>query len=73
MSIGLLMLLFGGDTAAEPCDELKRDMIALELFMRDQVDKEDFCPKISWVQPDISVYKDKLESQLPKECKKTSE
>ena len=42
----------------------------LELFLKDQEDKEEFCPNLKWEQPDISVYKETLESQLPEECKK---
>ena len=51
-------------------DDLKRDMRALELFLQDKKDHEKYCPNIDWTQPDISVYKKKLESQLPKRCKK---
>jgi len=52
------------------CDDLKRDMTALEIFLQDQDDHAEFCPKIKWEQPDISVYKEELKSQLPKNCKK---
>ena len=70
MTNGLFLLLFSKDTVAQQCDDLKRDMIALELFLKDQEDKEEFCPNLKWEQPDISVYKETLESQLPEECKK---
>ena len=70
MTTGLFILLFSNDIVAEQCNDLKRDMIALELFLKDQEDKEEFCPKLKWEQPDISVYKETLESQLPEECKK---
>ena len=56
-------------TAAPECDDLKRDMIALELFLQDKEDKKEHCPNIKWTQPDISVYKETLKSQLPHECK----
>ena len=52
------------------CDDLKRDMTALEIFLQDQDDHAEFCPKIKWEQPDISVYKEELKSELPKNCKK---
>jgi hypothetical protein len=45
-------------------------MIALELFLQDKKDYKEFCPKISWEQPIIDVYKKELKSQLPEECKK---
>ena len=52
----------------EPCDDLKRDMRALELFLQDQEDHPKFCPEIKWDQPDIEVYKKTLKSQLPENC-----
>lgn len=63
-------LLFLSLAAAAPeCDDLKRDMKALEIFLQDQSDHEEYCPKIKWEQPDISVYKKELKSQLPEGCK----
>lgn len=64
------LLLFSLAAAAPECDDLKRDMKALEIFLQDKSDKEEFCPKLKWEQPDISVYKKKLKSQLPTGCKK---
>ena len=56
--------------AGEPvCDDLKRNMTALEIFLQDQEDHANKCPKIKWEQPDIEVYKKQLKSQLPKTCK----
>ena len=69
MSTGLFMLLFSAAAPAQDCDDLKRDMKALELFLQDQEDHETFCPKLAWEQPDIKVYKEKLKSQLPEDCK----
>jgi len=70
MTPGLFMLLFmSRDAAAQDCDELKRDMMALELFLQDKKDHKEECPSIEWVQPPIAVYKEKLESQLPEGCK----
>ena len=64
-------LLFMSLAIAEPeCDDLKRDMKALEIFLQDKEDKAKHCPKTKWKQPDISIYKKTLKSQLPKECKK---
>jgi hypothetical protein len=71
MNAGMFILLFGNDPAmAQDCDELKNDMIALELFLQDKKDHTETCPKISWKQPKIDVYKKELKSQLPEGCKK---
>ena len=64
------LLILSLATGAEPTDDLKRDMKALELYLQDQDDHKEFCPKLKWEQPDIEVYKEKLESQLPEDCKK---
>ena len=69
ISTGLFMLMFTPGIAAEPTDDLKRDMQALELFLQDQEDHKEYCPKVKWKQPDISVYKKTLKSQLPENCK----
>ena len=47
--------------AGQPSDALVRDMKALELFLKDQEDHQLYCPRLSWAQPDIKVYKEKLE------------
>ena len=70
MNPGMFMLLFSSQVAAQDCDDLKRDMKALEMFLQDQDDHENYCPKIKWEQPDISIYKKELKSQLPEGCKK---
>jgi len=69
MNAGLLFLTLIGNTGAQQCDDLKKDMKALELFLQDQDDHEQYCPKLKWTQPDISVYKKELKSQLPDDCK----
>ena len=66
----ILFLLFSLSVAEEPTDEMKRDIIALELFLQDEVDHKKFCPEVCWEQPKLSVYKEKLKSQLPEDCKK---
>ena len=65
----ILLLASLSWTAAPVCDDLKRDMKALEIFLQDQDDHANYCPKLKWDQPDIAVYKETLKSQLPKECK----
>ena len=69
MNAGMFMLLFAQPVVGQECEELKRDMKALEIFLQDQDDHANHCPKLSWTQPDISVYKKKLKSQLPEDCK----
>ena len=53
-------------TRRDLCDKMK----ALELFLQDQEDHKEYCPDLEWQQPAIETYREKLESQLPKECKK---
>jgi len=69
MTTGIFLLMFNS-AVADPADDLKRDMKALELFLQDKEDHKEHCPRLKWTQPDIKVYKEKLKSQLPKECKK---
>jgi hypothetical protein len=66
----ILFLALALSIAEEPTDEMKRDIMALELFLQDKVDHEKYCPQICWEQPKLDVYKEKLESQLPEDCKK---
>tara|TARA_R100000995_G_C3455446_1_gene110327 strand:- start:259 stop:465 length:207 start_codon:yes stop_codon:yes gene_type:complete len=65
----ILFLALALSMAEEPTDEMKRDIMALELFLQDKVDHEKICPKVCWEQPELDVYKEKLKSQLPEECK----
>ena len=67
---GMFMMMFASGVAAEPTDDLKRDMKALELFLQDQEDHKKYCPKLKWDQPAIEVYKKQLKSQLPDQCKR---
>lgn len=55
-------------TTDEKAEDLKNEMIALELFLKDQEDRETFCPKIKWEQPEIIEYRKKLRSLLPDDC-----
>jgi len=49
--------------------DMKNDVKALEFFLQDRKDKEEFCPKLKWEQPKIEEYKKDPKSFLPKECK----
>ena len=64
----MIFLLLSLSIAGEPCDDLKRDMKALELFLQDQEDHIEHCSEIKWEQPDIEVYKKTLVSHLPENC-----
>ena len=69
MISALLFLSMVSPGHAQSTDDLKRDMQALEIFLQDKKDHESHCPKLKWEQPDISVYKKELKSQLPEGCK----
>ena len=69
----MTVLFLGWTLVADQTDDLKRDMKALELFLQDQDDHRNYCPRLKWEQPTIEVYKQSLESQLPEECKKEQE
>ena len=49
--------------------DMKNDVKALEFFLQDKKDKEEYCPKLKWEQPKIEEYKKDPKSFLPKECK----
>jgi hypothetical protein len=66
----MLLLITGLALATPETDKLKKDMEALEIFLQDKEDKKKHCPKLKWKQPSIEVYKEKLKSQLPANCKK---
>ncbi len=66
----LLLAAVFSTGAVQETDGLKRNMVALEIYLKDQEEHKALCPHLAWVQPDIEVYKQQLVSQLPKECKK---
>ena len=55
-----------GDPMAE---QLMVDMKSMELYLMDKTQFQEYCKGIKWEQPAIEVYKEKLVSQLPEECK----
>jgi hypothetical protein len=63
-------LIFVMMLSSDPSEDLVKKMKALEIFLQDQEDHKEYCPKLEWEQPNIEVYREKMESQLPKECKK---
>jgi len=70
MKTAVFLLLYTAIPISGECKDLKKDMIALELFLQDQEDHAKYCPKLAWEQPDIEVYKKELISQLPEGCVK---
>ena len=72
-TVSLLTILFGlGMAAMATTDELsdiERDARALELYLQDQKDYEEYCPTTQWNQPPLDIYKGLLTSQLPLGCK----
>jgi len=64
------IMMLSVDVAADPAGDLCDKVKALELFLQDQEDHKEYCPDLEWDQPSIEVYREKLKSQLPKECKK---
>ena len=50
--------------------QIERDALAIEIYLQDRKDHKKYCSKLKWDQPKISVYKEKLISQLPIKCKK---
>lgn len=66
-ALTLFMQFFFGQAFAAPSD-LYSKIRALEIYLQDQKDHEKYCPELEWEQPDINIYREKLETQLPSEC-----
>ena len=66
----LSLLIFATSVTAQDMSDIERDAKALELYLKDQEDYKKHCSHIKWDQPEIDIYKEKLESQLPESCKK---
>lgn len=69
-SLSLFTILFSPPAVSEEMDDLMRDVKALELYLQDQEDYEKYCSHLPWEQPEIDVYKEKLETQLTEQCQK---
>jgi len=69
-SVSMFMILFSSSIKGEGMDDLVRNTKALELYLQDKEDHEKYCSHLPWEQPDIDVYKEKLETQLTDECQK---
>ena len=69
-SVSMFMILFSSSLKGEGMDDLVRNTKALEIYLQDKDDYEKYCSHLPWEQPDIDVYKEKLETQLTEECQK---
>lgn len=69
-SVSMFMILFSTSLKGEGMDDLVRNTKALELYLQDKDDYEKYCSHLPWEQPDIDVYKEKLETQLTEQCQK---
>ena len=69
-SVSMFMILFSTSLKGEGMDDLVRNTKALELYLQDKDDYEKYCSHLPWEQPDIDIYKEKLETQLTEQCQK---
>jgi hypothetical protein len=69
-SVSMFMILFSSSLKGEGMDDLVKNTKALELYLQDKDDYEKYCSHLPWEQPDIDVYKEKLETQLTEQCQK---
>ena len=67
--LSAFLLAWVAPVTADEISEMERDTIALELYLQDKKDHEEYCPNLSWTQPLLEVYKENLTSQLPEECR----
>jgi len=61
-------LLCQAAASPAPASDLYDKIKALEIFLEDKKNHEKYCPDLEWEQPNIGIYREKLESQLPAEC-----
>jgi len=53
----------------EDLEDLKGDMVGLELYLKDKKRYKKWCPNTKWTQPKLEQYKKEPKSYLPKSCK----
>ena len=63
------VMFLNNDPVFHDMDDVKNDICALEFFLQDKKDKEEYCPKLEWEQPKLEEYKKDPKSYLPEECK----
>ena len=64
-----ITLMLYAQPVTKDVGDMKNDVKALEFFLQDKKDKEEFCPETKWEQPKLDKYKEEPKSYLPKECK----
>lgn len=69
-SYTLFTILLSTPVNGEDMSDLVRKTKALELYIQDEQDYEKYCSHLPWEQPEIQVYREKLESQLTEQCQK---
>jgi len=69
-SYALFTILFSIPANGDEISDLVRKTKALELYIQDEQDHDKYCSHLPWEQPEIQVYREKLESQLTEQCQK---
>jgi len=73
LAVSLTMLYFGPLAFAimqsDDLPAMERDAGAIELYLQDKQDHENYCPELPWKQPKLEKYKEELSSYLPENCK----
>jgi hypothetical protein len=69
-SYTLFTILFSLPANGDEMSDLVRKTKALELYIQDEQDHDKYCSHLPWEQPEIQVYREKLESQLTEQCQK---
>ena len=69
-SYALFTILFSPPANGDEMSDLVRKTRALELYIQDEQDYDKYCSHLPWEQPDIQIYREKLESQLTEQCQK---
>jgi FPC/CPF motif-containing protein YcgG len=69
-SYALFTILFSLPVNGDEISDLVRKTKALELYIQDEQDHDKYCSHLPWEQPEIQVYREKLESQLTEQCQK---
>jgi hypothetical protein len=69
-SYALFTILFSLPANGDEISDLVRKTKALELYIQDEQDHDKYCSHLPWEQPEIQVYREKLESQLTEQCQK---
>ena len=58
----------GEGTPQDEVEDLKKDILGLEFYIRDKKNYKTHCSHIKWEQPSIKIYKKDPKSYLPDGC-----